>query len=340
MYFFPAAETSLSHRSNQKNCGLISVSLMNQALLSQGSRQGIYEISPSINDKPTWTSASDAIWYLPQYQDWAIGPKASIGKDWAGIFSQGNHGGSDPNSVPSNWWTYWNGNAWTYQQNDIIIQCYCPTLSVTMVNGASGSSGASQRQDIYEFSGTVNGKPSWESATNGIWYIPQFNEWAIGLKSYVGTYWRWLAAYENQGRFHPNNIANDKWMYWTGSSWQSQQNEIFVECLPKTIKVNLMNNALASQESRQGIYEVSGIINGKPSWSSASQAIWYLPQFNVWAIGSKSWIGQNWVALHTIGDQGGVVPSNVPSDKWKYWSGSSWKLELNSIFVKGKKNYN
>jgi len=51
---------------------------------------------------------------------------------------------------------------------------------------------------------------------------------------------------------------------------------------------------LETQSSRQGIYKKSSrLVDGKPSWTSDSQAIWYVSEFNFWCIGALDAIGKS-----------------------------------------------
>ena len=91
----------------------------------------------------------------------------------------------------------------------------------------------------------------------------------------------------------------------------------------------------------EGIYTISETINGKPSWISDDQAIWWVPGFNNWAIGSLDFIGSD---ISTL--------AGIPSDKnffgwpydqkyfWKYWkSGSGFTIPgANDIKVQCKGN--
>ena len=62
------------------------------------------------------------------------------------------------------------------------------------------------------------------------------------------------------------------------------------------MKVTLTNGALTYQDEKQGTYEESVTVNGKTSWISTgnNMAIWYVPQFKEWAIGSALQIGQRY----------------------------------------------
>ena len=88
----------------------------------------------------------------------------------------------------------------------------------------------------------------------------------------------------------------------------------------------MANDALAEQSIRQGTYQLSEEINGKPSWKSATQAIWYYPDFKDWAIGSLSDIGTNFRGITSVDyNVENDCPQEVPKDKWKYWDGSEWQ---------------
>ena len=65
------------------------------------------------------------------------------------------------------------------------------------------------------------------------------------------------------------------------------------DCECKNVKVILNNDVLQTQSSRQGIYEKSSdLVNGKTSWTSDSQAIWYVSDLDFWCIGALDAIGK------------------------------------------------
>ena len=119
----------------ESQCGSISVKLKNNAATLQGARQGTFQSSSPVNGRPSWTSESQAIWYLPSYKEWAIGNLYNIGEAIRGITSQGKeikqtHGTTwgnseayDPQDVLS--WQYWNGDEFVSpdEKNDIIVEC-------------------------------------------------------------------------------------------------------------------------------------------------------------------------------------------------------------------------
>ena len=62
----------------------------------------------------------------------------------------------------------------------------------------------------------------------------------------------------------------------------------------------LKNDVLSIQDSRVGLYKKGGIVNGKRSWTTDSQAIWFVPQYLDWAIGPLKDIGTNFRGITSI----------------------------------------
>ena len=87
-----------------------------------------------------------------------------------------------------------------------------------------------------------------------------------------------------------------------------------------------MNGPLASQGRREGTYEISNLVNGKPSWVSNTQAIWFVPKHKDWAIGYKSKIGSSIRGISSLGNHRTVDPDNIPGNWWQYYSGNRWSL--------------
>ena len=79
------------------------------------------------------------------------------------------------------------------------------------------------------------------------------------------------------------------------------------------------------QSSKQGTYEFSETINGKSTWKSATQAIWYYPRYKDWFIGSISKIGTTTAGIHSVADTDYDCPQQVPKDKWKFYDGTFWQ---------------
>ena len=90
----------------------------------------------------------------------------------------------------------------------------------------------------------------------------------------------------------------------------------------ETITITLENNAQAAQGSMEGIYHNSSMVNGKPSWTSTSQAIWYHQSSNSWNIGFLDNIGTTLVGFYS--NHGSQCPFDLPSEIWFYWVDNSW----------------
>ena len=75
---------------------------------------------------------------------------------------------------------------------------------------------------------------------------------------------------------------------------------------------------------------MSASVNGKPSWTSQSKAIWYNQDQNVWMIGSLNDIG---TLLGVIGTNGFLLTPNE-NGKWSYIHGKMWKkLDTNDFSI-------
>ena len=60
----------------------MTITLQNHAFAYQGKSQGTYQIFRFVNERPSWIfkENSKAIWYVPTYDDWAIGDLKDLGK--------------------------------------------------------------------------------------------------------------------------------------------------------------------------------------------------------------------------------------------------------------------
>ena len=88
--------------------------LKNDVLASKGSLQGIYGVYQTTNGRTSWKSTSKAIWYIPYFDDWAIGDLSNIGTTTREIISNGDQGDRSPSDVPNDEWN---------EDGDIIVQC-------------------------------------------------------------------------------------------------------------------------------------------------------------------------------------------------------------------------
>ena len=84
------------------------------------------------------------------------------------------------------------------------------------------------------------------------------------------------------------------------------------------------NPALASLAlvGGAGTFENAPLVNGRPAWISyyKDYAIWYVPDYNSWVVGSSSQIGTGIMNLKG-GD--GTCPGNVTD--WKVWNGLGYE---------------
>ena len=96
--------------------------LKNDVLASKGSLQGIYGVYQTTNGRTSWKSASKAIWYIPDYDDWAIGDLEDIGTKTREIKSNGDQSNRSPSEVPNNKWHYYK-NGWKNVDGEIIVKC-------------------------------------------------------------------------------------------------------------------------------------------------------------------------------------------------------------------------
>ena len=104
-------------------CQTISISLKNDVLVNQVSRQGIYQKSEKINGRTTWISSNNKyrLWYYGK--TWVITDVVVNG----GYITSNDigHNFNCPFDVPSNAWLYGSGGGeWLLaDSNDIIVEC-------------------------------------------------------------------------------------------------------------------------------------------------------------------------------------------------------------------------
>ena len=109
------------------HCQSLRVILKNNALALHELKPGTYDLSSPINGKPSWTSESQAIWFILQWNQWAIGPIDSLGTTSRGIRS--SQYSKDPQNVVS--WDYNDiESGWWSAENDILVEC----ISIGMYN--------------------------------------------------------------------------------------------------------------------------------------------------------------------------------------------------------------
>ena len=94
-----------------------------------------------------------------------------------------------------------------------------------------------------------------------------------------------------------------------------------------TLKDNTALTALIEevQGDKKGIYHKSSLVNGKASWTSSTNAIWYYGgDSKIWAIGSLDEIGTTTSGIHSFFDISFQCPFDLPSEGWKY-SNNGWR---------------
>ena len=72
----------------------------------------------------------------------------------------------------------------------------------------------------------------------------------------------------------------------------------------QNINVVLKNKTLQAQPRIQNTYQLSGLVNGKTSWISKYQAIWYIPEIKDWIFGDLKDLGNKIPRIKSTGDQG------------------------------------
>ena len=91
----------------------------------QWSRQGIYQYNGIVNRKHSWKSEDQAIWFYPEFKDWAIGSLVDIGTNFRGITSAYDQDIGLLN-VPNNKWKYWDGEKGEWKDvksGDLTFSC-------------------------------------------------------------------------------------------------------------------------------------------------------------------------------------------------------------------------
>ena len=98
----------------------------------QGSRQGSYQIDEIVNGKSSWKKGTHTIWFVPKYNDWAIGSFTKIETNIRGIISFDHQGDKSIIDVPNDKWNYrqWDYLVWkSVQTGDVTLKCVVPTGS-------------------------------------------------------------------------------------------------------------------------------------------------------------------------------------------------------------------
>jgi hypothetical protein len=107
-------------------CQNLILILKNEAFEEQGSRQGIYQVSDFVNEKPSWISnkSGQAIWYVQEYNEWGIGDLEDVGTTTRALTTIDDQGYLFPFNITSDKWNYWDGQLWRVGAvDDITIKC-------------------------------------------------------------------------------------------------------------------------------------------------------------------------------------------------------------------------
>ena len=105
---------------------MVTVSLNNEVSVDKKEFTGDYQISKTVNGKPSWKSGENAIWYDPRGA-WIIGYWNKLGTDDGEFYTSNDYGGITDNR---NIWNYTPGTSpgkgdWITQSDskDVIISC-------------------------------------------------------------------------------------------------------------------------------------------------------------------------------------------------------------------------
>ena len=95
----------------------------------------------------------------------------------------------------------------------------------------------------------------------------------------------------------------------------------------QSLRVQLFNDAFEAQWERQGIYHISALVNGQPSWTTPYSGIWYMPELRRWKIGPIESIGLNCEGLESV-ELGSKLyyPENIhfTCKDWNYHTMDGW----------------
>ena len=100
---------------------MVTVSLKNEVSLHKIEFAGDYQISETVNGRPSWKSGENAIWYAPVGNNWVIGYWNKLGENDGEFFAPNNYEGLTDNR---NVWRYgMDDSTWIIpsDSNDVII---------------------------------------------------------------------------------------------------------------------------------------------------------------------------------------------------------------------------
>ena len=105
-------------------CNTIHVDLSNEVETNQPNYTGVYHVNKWINGREYWVQADGerAIWYVPEFKDWAIGYKDDLGSNFRSLATASSVAADCPYDTRNNW-KYWNGSLWVSPINNADIRC-------------------------------------------------------------------------------------------------------------------------------------------------------------------------------------------------------------------------
>ena len=84
---------------------------------------GTYKLSTKVNGKESWTTSSNAIWYIPDVKGWGIGPLAYKGTKSRSIRSKFVYDLEQPYDVE--YWDTHRSGSWVtdLSATDVTVKC-------------------------------------------------------------------------------------------------------------------------------------------------------------------------------------------------------------------------
>ena len=240
----------------------MTVSLEGDAKKQVGEYEGSYIYDGNINGKIYWlkTDEKQAIWYYPEYKEWAFGKKNNLGKKWRFITGLTTTDTTCPNNAST--WKYWNGDIWI-TTNDPQFSCEGRYLSKYIINSKPCmyylkfkliildvecclDIKVTLKDDVLRYQGRyagiykkqsdlINDKNYWTSEDNktALWFYVNYNAWILGPIANLGSeYSGYVTAgiASNFGPFCPTKHGM-KWSYYSSSNKITPENSFQIDCI-------------------------------------------------------------------------------------------------------------
>merc|ERR1711962_657911 len=217
----------------------------------------------------------------------------------------------------------------------------CRYLNITLKNNAL--------IDLVEYRGIyeqdqylVYGQPAWKKFDKkyGIWLSSdlsnsKLNAWMVGSWDVNTVYLDFNHDTKSRIRIllsdgdlgYPQEMT--KWYYVNDGALVSflldegiDQDDVTIQCLG-CVEVKLENDVKLHQGSRAGIYlTLSDLINGKPSYRSGDNYIWFNNEANAWIFGYIDDIGSLFGGVAAYDNFGGLTDEK---NVWFYSNGEGFK---------------